>query len=403
VLAELAVGIPNTILIITVAAGVGIFLAIAFLREVSHFKLKYLLLVFYAILFILSIFVPKDFLPIAFDSGGATTGSMTVPFIMALGIGITVNQKSKGSKDNKFGLIAICSIGPILTVMVLGMLYVSGSDTAESAVGHILYVPGVTESILVKYLDALLRYLLETFILLAPIVIVFLIFKFIALKISLKTIVRILKGIFYTFAGLVLFLAGASVGFLPAGNIIGSHFAGSGSNWLLIVAGTVFGYFIISAEPAVVVLNKQVAKITNGLISYNAMKLSLSVGVALAVGVSMLRVVTGLHIMWILLPGYILSIGLSFIVPKIFTSIAFDSGGVASGPLTSAFLLPMAMGASASLGGNMVTDAFGLIAMVAMAPLITIQIMGLYFTVFGSRKKERHSVTSAVAELREFH
>ncbi|MCL1789561.1 MAG: DUF1538 domain-containing protein [Oscillospiraceae bacterium] len=383
VLAHLADDIPTVILIVTVAVGVGVFLAFSFLREVRHLSFKYVLLIFYSLLFIMALFVPKNFLSIAFDSGGATTGAMTVPFIMALGVGIAHTQKRRksGSNDDNFGLIAICSIGPILTVMILGLLYTSDGESDYA----VLIEGAVDKSLWSEYSSTFVEYLSETFILLAPIAIFFVVFNMFALKIPQKKLLRIFKGLIYTFAGLVFFLTGANAGFLPAGSVIGKSLANSGHSWFLVAAGMAFGYLIISAEPAVPVLIQQVVDITRGAVSYKAFKLSLSVGVALAIGISMLRVVTGLHIMWILLPGYIISVGLAFVVPKIYTSIAFDSGGVVSGPLSSAFLLPLAIGASDSLGGNVVNDAFGLIAMVAMTPLVTVQVMGLYVTFIKRR------------------
>ncbi|MCL1904023.1 MAG: DUF1538 domain-containing protein [Oscillospiraceae bacterium] len=385
VLANLADDIPTFVLVVTVAVGVGIFLAISFLREVLHFSFRYLLLFFYSLLFLLTFLVPKGFLSIAFDSGGATTGSMTVPFIMALGVGIALKQRTSGPKDDNFGLIAICSIGPILTVMILGLVYTPDGESNYAA-----YLQGMNnaDSIASAYISALIKNLLETLILLAPIAAFFVIFNFITLKISKKKLIRIFKGLFYTFTGLVFFLTGANVGFLPAGSVIGHSLAESNYKWLLVVVGMIFGYLIISAEPAVPVLIHQVVEITKGTVSYKALKLSLSIGVALAIGISMFRVLTGLHIMWFLLPGYLISVSLAFIVPKIFTSIAFDSGGVVSGPLSSAFLLPIAIGASDSLGGSIVNDAFGLIAMVAMTPLVTVQIMGLYVTFLNRRKNK---------------
>ncbi|MCL1846615.1 MAG: DUF1538 domain-containing protein [Coriobacteriia bacterium] len=377
VLAELAAGIPSSILIVSVAAGVGAFLAIAFLREVLHLSFRLILLIGYSILFIVACFVPENFLPLAFDSGGATTGSMTVPFIIALGVGIAFINRDNCSEDDNFGLIAICSIGPILTVMVLGLIYTPDNSSAEYAV----YTATAAEhtALSTAYAGTLLKYTYETLLSLAPIVVVFLAFSVFAIKTPKKKMIPILLGILATYVGLVLFLTGAHLGFFPVGNLLGHHLAGSDYRWALVIAGMVFGYFVIRAEPAVAVLNTQVADITRGVISQKAMKLSLSIGVALAIGIAMLRVLTGLPIMWVLLPGYIISVGLAFVTPKIFTSVAFDSGGVASGPLTSAFLLPLAIGASHTLGGNAVTDAFGLIAMVAMTPLITIQILGLYY------------------------
>jgi len=383
VFAELAAGIPSLILIVSVAVGVGVFLAIGFLREVLHLSFKYILLAFYSLIFIVALFVPENFLPIAFDSGGATTGSMTVPFIMALGVGIACAQKGSCTEDDNFGLIAICSIGPILTVMALGLIYTPESGAAD----YVVYTATTADSAALgaAYSGALLRYMREMLLSLAPVVVVFLAFSLLAIRPPAGTVVRILFGILSTYAGLVLFLTGAQLGFFPVGNLLGHCLAESDYKGLLVVVGMVFGYFVIRAEPAISVLNKQVEDITGGGISQRAMKLSLSFGVALAIGISMLRVLTGLPIEWVLLPGYVLSVGLSFVTPKIFTSIAFDSGGVASGPLTSAFLLPLAIGASHSLGGNIATDAFGLIAMVAMTPLIAIQVMGLYYARKGGR------------------
>ena len=389
VLAVLVADIPSWVLIAAVALGVGIFLAIAFLREVLHINMKFILLGFYTVIFILAFFVPENFLSLAFDSGGATTGAMTVPFIIALGAGIASSQKGNASKDDNFGLIAICSIGPILTVMVLGLIYTPSSSEVTLPA---LYALDDTAVLWSMYIGALPAYLLETMIALAPIVIFFILFQLISAKLPAKKIARIFVGILYTFIGLVLFLTGANRGFLPAGNLLGQHLANSESAWLLIIMGMIFGFFIITAEPAVYVLNKQVSAITNGAISQKAMGAALSIGVSLSIGISMLRVITGLPILWILLPSYVLSVGLSFVVPKIFTSIAFDSGGVASGPLTSAFLLPLAIGASNAIGGNVATDAFGLIAMVAMTPLITVQVMGLYVTIKDKMKAKKERI-----------
>jgi len=383
VLAEQVPGIPSLVLIVTVATGVGVFLAIAFLRTVLNMSLQHILVVFYGILFILAVFVPEDFLPISFDSGGATTGSMTVPFIMALGAAVA--RSNGNGKSDTFGLIAICSIGPIIAVMILGMIYdPTGGNTVS-----IMSIPSYdyADMLLAEFLTTLPVYIWEVSTSLAPIVFLFTLTKIFAMKLKIFAVklwkirarqaIRIFFGIIFTFGGLVLFLTGANVGFLLTGNLLGESLAMLDNKWLLIPIGMILGFFVITAEPAVQVLNKQVADITGGAISRKAMGLSLATGVALAIGMSMLRVVTHIPIMWVLFPGYVLAIGLSFFVPKKFVSIAFDAGGVASGPLTSAFLLPLAIGASSALGGNVATDAFGLIAMVALTPLITIQFLGL--------------------------
>ena len=381
VLAEQVATIPTMVLIGTVAIGVGVFLAIAFLRTVLQLPLRYILIGFYLFLFIFAYFAPNEFLPIAFDSGGATTGAMTVPFIMALGVGISSVRSDSRAETDSFGLIGICSIGPILTVMILGMIFSpEGSFTP-------FYVPVVTttDMLFAEFLRSLPQYLFEVMLALSPIAIFFLVFQLLALRLPIQQLLRISIGLVYTFVGLVLFLVGANVGFLPAGNLLGEFLSSLQFNWILIPIAMVIGYFIIRAEPAVFVLNKQVAEITDGAVSQKAMGLSLSIGVSLALGLSMLRVVTGISIFWILIPGYAIALILPFFVPSIFTSIAFDSGGVASGPLTSAFLLPLAMGASIALGGNVVLDAFGVIAMVALTPLVTIQILGLYYKIKDER------------------
>ena len=395
VLAEQVATIPTFILIGTVAAGVGIFLAIAFLRTVFQLPLRYILIGFYVSLFILAFFTPSEFLPIAFDSGGATTGAMTVPFIMALGLGISSVRSDGAAETDSFGLIGICSIGPILAVMFLGMIY--------SPEGSFLpfYIPTIahTDMLFAEFIRTMPQFLIEVLMALSPIAVIFLLFQALAFKLPRQQVFRISVGLIYTFTGLVLFLTGSNVGFLPVGNLLGEYLATLSFNWILIPIAMVIGYFIIAAEPAVFVLNKQVAEVTDGAVSQKAMGLSLSIGVSLALGLSMMRVLTGISILWVLLPGYAMALILPFFVPKIFTSIAFDSGGVASGPLTSAFLLPLTMGASIALGGNVVLDAFGVIAMVALTPLITIQILGLYSKVKDSTLAKTSDITIADVEI----
>ena len=373
VLARQVPAVPDLVIILTVAVGVGVFLAVSMLRTRFKIPLHIMLLILYAIVFILSIFVPNEFLSVAFDSGGVTTGPITVPFIMALGIGMAGIQ---GKEDNSFGMVALCSVGPILAVMILGLCYNSSS---------VAYTPFSIPSVLTsqdagrQFAEGFPTYIQEVFMGLLPIILFFLVFQFAALHLRKRALLKTGVGILYTFIGLVLFLTGANVGFMPAGHYIGAQMAELPYNWILIPLGMVIGYFIVEAEPAVHVLNRQVEEITSGAIPQKAMQLSLSIGVAVSIGLSMVRVLTGISIFWFLVPGYGIAILLMFFVPKIFTAIAFDSGGVASGPMTATFLLPFAMGACQSLGGNILTDAFGVVAMVAMTPLITIQILGFVY------------------------
>ena len=324
----------------------------------------------------LSAFVPNEFVSVAFDSGGVTTGPITVPFIMALGVGLASIRGDSGAQDDSFGLVALCSIGPVLAVLLLGIFY-SGGDAGYTQIT----VPNLedTRQVASEFVHALPDYIREVVSALLPVIVFCALFQLIFRRFHKAQLTKIGIGFLYTFIGLALFLTGVNVGFMPAGHYLGQQLALSGRSWLLIPLGMLIGYFLVTAEPAVHVLNRQVENITNGGISQRAMMLSLSIGVACSVGLAMLRVLTGISIYCILIPGYLIALTLTFFVPKIFTGIAFDSGGVASGPMTTTFLLPFSMGACEALGGNVLTDAFGIVAMVAMTPLLTIQVLGLLY------------------------
>lgn len=390
VLAQQVPSIPNYTLIVAVAVGVGIFLVVAILRMLLGIPLSRMLFVLYTAVFVLAFFVPDDFLAVAFDSGGVTTGPMTVPFIMALGIGFSAVRSDKHAENDSFGLVALCSVGPILAVLLLGLIYQpSGSSYASSL------IPDAEDSVELWKLfsSSIPHYMKEMTVSLLPIVLFFLAFQVVSLHLKKKTLLRIAIGIIYTYIGLVLFLTGVNVGFMPAGNYLGQVIAGLPYRWIIIPIGMVIGYFIVRAEPAVYVLMDQVEELTSGAISGEAMGYSLSIGVAVSLGLAMVRVLTGISIFWFLLPGYGIALLLSLFVPKIFTAIAFDSGGVASGPMTATFLLPFAMGACQAAGGNIVTDAFGVVAMVAMTPLITIQVLGAVYKIQENRKPEAEAET----------
>lgn len=386
VLAEQVPSIPNYTLIIAVATGVGIFLVAAVLRMLFGIPLAHMLLILYPIIFILASIVPQDFLTVAFDSGGVTTGPMTVPFIMALGIGFSAVRSDKHAENDSFGLVALCSVGPILAVLLLGLLYHPGESGYEQTM--IVKTDNSVE-MWQLFQEGLPYYMKEMLISLLPIILFFFIFQIVSLHLHKKTLVKIIIGIIYTYIGLVLFLTGVNVGFMPAGNYLGQVIAGLSYPWIIVPIGMLIGYFIVKAEPAVYVLTEQVEELTSGAISAKAMGMSLSIGVAFSLGLAMVRVLTGISILWFLLPGYAVALGLTFFVPKIFTAIAFDSGGVASGPMTATFLLPFSMGACEALGGNVVTDAFGVVAMVAMTPLITIQILGLIYQIQEQMKEKQ--------------
>ena len=394
VLAEQVPAVPNLILILAVAVGVGLFLVVAVLRMLFSKSLNKLLIVFYVLVFAIAFFAPEDFLAVAFDSGGVTTGPMTVPFIMALGVGFAAVRSDKHAENDSFGLVALCSIGPILAVLLLGVLYNPGDTTYIAG-----EMPQVADSaeLFYTFLLGFPKYLREIAVSLLPIVLFFAAFQIFALKLKKRDLLKIVVGLTYTYVGLVLFLTGVNVGFMPAGNYLGQTLAGLEWNWIIIPIGVVIGYFIVRAEPAVYVLREQVEEITSGAVSGKALGTSLSIGVAVSVGLAMIRVLTGVSVLWLVIPGYAIALLLSFFTPKIFTAIAFDSGGVASGPMTATFLLPFAIGACTATGGNVVRDAFGVVAMVAMTPLITIQIFGVLY----KRKARRAELAAAALPVGE--
>lgn len=376
VLANQVASIPNQVLVLTVAIGVGCFLVAAVLRILFKVSLSRLLTLMYVVLFLVALATPSEFLAVAFDSGGVTTGPMTVPFIMALGIGLSSSRSDKDSANDSFGLIALSSIGPILMVLLLGIFY-HPTDAVYTSVT----IPDVetTKDVLDQFIRAFPQYTEEVLISMLPILAVFMLFQIKTRKYHRRQLLRMCVGFLYTIAGLVLFLVGVNIGFAPVGNLLGEQMVSSSYQWLLIPVGLLIGYYIVKAEPAVQILNHQVEDITDGMVTKEQINLCLSVGVAGAVGLAMFRVLTGIPIYWILIPGYLLALGMSYRVQPILVGIAFDSGGVASGPMTSTFLLPLTMGACTALGGNVVTDAFGVVALVALAPLIAIQIMGLVY------------------------
>jgi hypothetical protein len=378
VLARQVPAVPDMVLILTVAVGVGVFLVTAMLRTLFRIKLRYLLIFFYALVFVVALFAPGTFLSVAFDSGGVTTGPITVPFIMALGIGMASVRGDSSSQEDSFGMVALSSIGPILAVLLLGIWYNPSSASYEA-----VSVPEISNSLDLAraFVEGLPLYAREVMVALLPILLVFLLFQAATRVFQRRQLLKAGVGLGYTFLGLVLFLTGVNVGFMPAGYFLGASLAGSSYPWALVLLGMVMGWYIVEAEPAVHVLNRQVEEITSGTISQKSMSRSLSLGVALSIGLSMARILWQIPLFWFIVPGYLLALGLSFAVPPIFTGIAFDSGGVASGPMTATFLLPMAMGACEALGGNILSDAFGLVALVAMSPLVTIQLLGLWYRV----------------------
>lgn len=363
-------------LLVAISIGVGILLVVGLMRIIYSISLSKLLTILYGIILVMALFSSPSFLGIAFDASGATTGAMTVPFILALGLGVSSAKGGKSIEEDSFGLVGVASTGPILAVLLMSMFSKSDKLTGSLPSSHL-----IEDSIFLPFLHELPKVLLEVAIALLPIVIIFLIFQIFAFKLSKKKFRRILKGMLYTFIGLVLFLTGVNAGFMEAGSAIGYVVATLEHNWIIVPIGFVLGFTVIFAEPAVHVLNEQIEDVTSGHISKKIILYTLCIGVAFAVALSMLRIMVPEIKLWhYLLPGFTISIIMSHYVPKIFVGIAFDSGGVASGPMTATFILAFAQGAAEAIeGANVLHDAFGVISLVALTPLIAIQILGLIY------------------------
>lgn len=396
VLAEKFPSLNKWVLIITVGVGVGLCLMLSTWRVVYGVKLRGILIVGYVFIFLVAIlmqFIDKSFVPLAFDSGGVTTGPITVPFLLAFGLGVSSRTKKRNDNqfDDNFGTVAICSMGPILAILILKVVLsalsngcVTGSETVTDSGEVLVQITNFKELITFIGKDVL-NEIKNVGLPILLIALLFIVYQAFLLKIDIKSLCRIFVGLLITYVGLVLFLSGATFGFMNVGTYMGQKFAGSDIYWILIPLGAIIGFVVVLAEPSVHVLTKQVEDITNGSISKKKILFTLAIGVGLSIALSMVRVLFDISIWYFIVPGYVISILLIFFVPEFFTSIAFDSGGVASGPLTSTFILPLSIGICSVIYkdnlSSMAVNSFGVVAFVAMAPLITIQLLGLNYKI----------------------
>ena len=377
----------GTLLIYAVGFGVGAFLLVAILRIVFQQRLSNILMLFYMLLFALALLLVvsgnESLMPLAFDSGGVTTGPITVPFLMALCVGISGVLGDRHSQENSFGMVALCSIGPILAVLLLGVF--STNDLTYAVPDYT-----VSKDIWGAFAHTAVHTAKEVAIALGLIVLFFLLCQIFVLKLPKRHLVRIGLGVVFTYVGLVLFLTGVNVGFMPIGYKIGLAVSGAVGHWVLVGLGLLIGILVVLAEPAIHVLNQQVEDVTNGYVTKRSMMLGLCIGVGAAIALSVIRIVFDFSLAYYIIPGYFISLALSLFVPPVYTAIAFDSGGVASGPMTSGFILPFAIGICVGLQGPdaVLRNAFGVVALVAMAPLITIQLLG-FRAIVSNRVQER--------------
>lgn len=331
----------------------------------------------YSLVLIFSLFSLPEYLAIGFDASGATTGAMTVPFILALAVGVSSLKKNGiTSEEDSFGLVGITSIGPILSIVLVG-LFLKQNKLSEVAVNQM----SLSSSVLYPFIQKLPIIMSEIMLAILPLLVVFILYKLIVKDLSKRAFIRILKGLIYAYFGLVIFLLGVNAGFMEVGYIIGYKVASLNGQWIIVIVGFILGLVTVLAEPAVHVLTEQIEDITSGYVQKRIINIALSTGVGFAVALSMLRIVIpGIQLWHYLLPGFSAALLMTFFVPNLFVGIAFDSGGVASGPMTATFILAFSQGAaSATQSANVLIDGFGMIAMVALTPLIALQIIGFIY------------------------
>ena len=394
VLASQMTAVDSTTLILCVGIGVGIFLCIAALRIIYQASLKLIIGFFYFFLIFMLFISNKEMIPVAFDSGGVTTGPMSVPFILAMGIGFCNSVSRKKSSNDSFGLVALCSIGPIITVLLLGLLIKSDMTYVYDI------APEMTSfsRLIFNYFEEILPISKDVLMSLLPIFVLFLIFSFVTKNVTKRKFLKIIVGLVITIVGLILFFIGVNAGYMPVAYLLGIELY-SVSKILLILIGLVIGFVIVKAEPAVAVLTEQIEKLTQGSIKRSVMNNTIAIGVAVAVGLSIVRVISGISIFYFLLVGYLVAIILMYFSPNIFTMVAFDSGGAVTGPMTTSFLLPLIIGICYVCGGNVLTDGFGLVAFVALSPLITIQVLGIIYQVKSNKMKKIEDMDESIVEF----
>lgn len=394
VLASQMTAVKSSTLILCVGIGVGIFLCIAVLRIIYQASLKLIIGFFYLFLIFMLFISNKEMIPVAFDSGGVTTGPMSVPFILAMGIGFCNSVSRKKSSNDSFGLVALCSIGPIITVLLLGLFIRSDMTYVYDIAPEM----NSFSRLILNYFGEVIPISKDVLISLLPIFAIFMIFSFITKNVSKRKFLKIIVGLVITIVGLILFFIGVNAGYMPVAYLLGIELY-EVSKILLILIGLIIGFVIVKAEPAVAVLTEQIEKITQGSIKRSIMNNTIAIGVAIAVGLSIMRVISGISIFYFLLIGYLIAIVLMFFSPNIFTMVAFDSGGAVTGPMTTSFLLPLIIGICYACGGNVLTDGFGLVAFVALSPLITIQVLGIVYQVKSNKMKRLEEVDESIVEF----
>jgi Protein of unknown function (DUF1538) len=371
--------VSKWLIVAIVSIGIAIMLSLGLGRIVYNFPLYKLLTIIYGFILVLALFTSPEFLAISFDASGATTGAMTVPFILALATGVSrLKKDSKSSEKDSFGLVAIASTGAIISVILMSIL-----SKTDQVTGSLEGSEVISTSIILPFIEKIPVITFEILLALLPILIIFIIFQKVKFKLSKRSFRKVLFGMLFTFIGLVIFLVGVNAGFMDVGTVVGKSIAALDNKIYVIIVGFVLGFVTILAEPAVYVLTHQIEDVTSGYVKRKVVMFTLAIGVGFAVALSMVRILVPEVKLWhYLLPGYLVSIAMSYFVPKLFVGMAFDSGGVASGPMTATFILAFAQGVAEAIeGADVLIDGFGMIAMVAMTPIIALQILGFIFKI----------------------
>ena len=397
--------IDETIFIWIMGLGIGILVGFSLYRIMKDINIKIVFGVLYILTFLLLIFVPNEFVALAFDGSGATTGDISVPFILALGMGVSVTMSKHKSNDDTFGIIGLASVGPILALSIYAIVLnikFGGVLPPEQ-----LYSPG-TEITIGEILSG---NLFGITLALLPIILIFLPFQYFLIKQPKKDFIKILLGAIIVFIGLMIFLSGIDYGFAFAGKYIGEVFLEASRpkwfKWLLLLIGYILGAAITLSEPAVTVLGEQLEEITNGHIKKLTIRMTLAIGIGFASLLAMVKILTEINILWFLVPLYAIALIMMFFTPKLFVGLAFDSGGVSGGALTSAFLTPLTLGVaqavahkSSSGGQSILVNGFGIIAFISVTPLIAVQFLGIVYDI--AMKKVNQTVIEAeLDELEE--
>ncbi len=363
--------LESNFLVMMISVGVGVLISIASIRILTGFKYNLMMLIIYFGILLLGTRISEEFLAISFDSSGATTGALTTPFVLAISVGLSRTKGGKSAEENAFGMVGAMSAGPILAVMLISVL--SGQSNIQGSAQEFITTDAVLAPIIADFRGTFFNSIKA----LIPIIILFFVFNFFKFKISRKETIRVIRGLIYTVLGLTLFLVGSHTGFMDMGRVLGYGIAEKYSTYLPII-GLILGMLVVLAEPAVHVLAEQVEDVTAGNIKNSLLRMTLSIGVGIAIALSMLKIMSpNIQLWFFILPGFLISIALSFFVDPIFTGIAFDAGGVASGPMAATFILAFAQGVADQVPtADVLKDGFGIIAMIAMTPIISIMVLG---------------------------